>query len=137
LDIGDMLELPVRGDRQYLVQMISNLIENAIKYSQPGGHVRLETEPLEASGTPTAVVRVSDTGPGIAQEDLPHLFERFYRVDPARSRDAQEDSNSPTGTGLGLSIVAWIVRAHHGEIKVSSELDSGTSFEVRLPRRQA
>jgi heavy metal sensor kinase len=133
LDIGDLQELPVRGDRQYLVQMISNLIENAIKYSQAGGHVRLETEPLEAVAARLAVVRVSDSGPGIPPDDLPRVFERFYRVDPARSREAQEDSSSPTGTGLGLSIVAWIVRAHHGDIKVSSELGSGTTFAVSLP----
>ncbi len=133
LDVGEMSELPVGGDRQYLLQMTSNLIENAIKYTEPGGHVRLETEPASSNGHPVALLRVSDTGPGIPPEHLPHLFERFYRVDPSRARDPQEDSSSPTGTGLGLSIVAWIVESHGGQIDVRSEVGQGTVFEVTLP----
>jgi two-component system OmpR family sensor kinase len=133
LHVGDMPELPVEGDRQYLVQMVSNLIENAIKYSQPGGMVSVETEEAASAPSPAAVVKVSDTGPGIPAEHLPHLFERFYRVDASRERDAQEDSDSPTGTGLGLSIVSWIVRGHNGHISVDSEPGKGTTFEVTLP----
>ena len=137
LDIGDLQELPIYGDRQYLLQAISNLIENAIKYSQPGGHVRLEAARLGAPADRDAVLRVTDTGPGIPAEHLPHVFERFYRVDASRARELQEDSASPTGTGLGLSIVAWIVRAHHGRIDVSSEVGKGTTFEVCLPLRDS
>jgi two-component system sensor histidine kinase VicK len=133
LDIGELPELTVRGDRQYLIQMISNLIENAIKYSQAGGRVGIETS-LNADGKkPQALLRVSDTGPGIPPENLPHLFERFYRVDAARARDLQDDSNSPTGTGLGLSIVSWIVQSHGGQITVNSILGKGSTFEVTLP----
>ncbi len=137
LDLGEMEELPVHGDSQYLIQMISNLIENAVKYSQPGGRVEIETGRMDSAGTPMGVVRVSDTGPGIPADHLPHLFERFYRVDASRSRDALEDLSSPTGTGLGLSIVAWIVRSHEGTIDVASEVGKGTTFEVRLPLRKA
>jgi signal transduction histidine kinase len=79
-------------------------------------------------------VRVADTGPGIAPEHLPHLFERFYRVDPARQRSdgAAPDIRSSGGSGLGLSIVQWIARAHGGEVRVQSTLGVGTIFEVRF-----
>ncbi len=137
LDVGDLEELPVHGDPQYLIQMISNLIENAIKYSQPAGRVEIETARCDSSDQPMAVVRVSDTGPGIPADHLPHLFERFYRVDASRERDPLEDLSSPTGTGLGLSIVAWIVRSHGGTIDVASEVGKGTTFEVKLPLRGA
>jgi heavy metal sensor kinase len=131
LDVGEMLELRVRGDQQYLVQMISNLIENAIKYTPRGGRVRIETS---LGGEPrSAVLRVSDTGPGIPAEHLPHLFERFYRVDASRARDSEDDLGSPTGTGLGLSIVSWIVRSHGGQVGVLSTPGQGATFEVSLP----
>jgi signal transduction histidine kinase len=133
LNVGEMPELPVNGDRQYLVQMISNLIENAIKYGQPGGTVSVETDAVTSAQPPAAVLKVSDTGPGISPEHLTHLFERFYRVDASRERDPQEESDSPTGTGLGLSIVSWIVRGHGGRIAVDSEPGHGTTFEVALP----
>ncbi len=133
LHIGEMPELPVHGDRQYLIQMISNLIENAIKYTPASGTVSLETEAVNGAQPPSAVLKVSDTGPGIPAEHIPHLFERFYRVDQSRERDPQEDSDSPTGTGLGLSIVSWIVRGHNGRISVDSEPGKGTTFEVTLP----
>ncbi|HEX8990488.1 MAG TPA: ATP-binding protein, partial [Anaerolineales bacterium] len=133
LDIGEMQELPIHGDRQYLIQMVSNLIENAIKYSQPDGRVRLETEAVTSAETPLAALHVSDTGPGIPAEHIPHLFERFFRVDSSRARDPLEDASSPTGTGLGLSIVAWIVEGHKGHITVRSEPGQGTDFEVTFP----
>jgi signal transduction histidine kinase len=133
LNVGGMPELPVQGDRQYLVQMVSNLIENAIKYTPSGGSVSVETEELPASRPPCALLKVSDTGPGIPPEHLPHLFERFYRVDASRERDPHEDSDSPTGTGLGLSIVSWIVEGHNGRISVDSQPGQGTTFEVSLP----
>jgi heavy metal sensor kinase len=133
LDVGELPELTVRGDRQYLIQMISNLIENAIKYSRPGGRVGIEAALAPDHEEPRAVLRVSDTGPGIPPENLPRLFERFYRVDASRARDLQDDGDSPTGTGLGLSIVSWIVESHGGKISVDSTVGKGTTFEVTLP----
>ena len=131
LETGDLPELPVRGDRQYLIQMISNLIENGIKYSGDGQIVRIET-----SGSKTqALLRVSDTGPGIPPEHLPRLFDRFYRVDAARSQNSDDDS-APTGSGLGLSIVSWIVKTHGGKITVDSKINEGTTFEVTLPLKK-
>ncbi len=128
LETTELPELIVKGDRQYLIQMISNLIENAIKYSGSGKTVRVETS-SDPKGY--ASLRVTDTGPGIPPEHLPHLFDRFYRVDQARTQD--DDSSAPTGSGLGLSIVAWTVEAHGGKINVESQVNSGTTFEVRIP----
>jgi signal transduction histidine kinase len=133
---GELPEIKVRGDRQYLEQMIANLVENGIKYAGgPGKSVRVETG-CQASG---AWVRVSDSGPGIAAEHLPHLFDRFYRVDEARSRQTDmtdgdaRDATALSGSGLGLSIVKWVAQAHGGEVRVQSELGKGSTFEVDLP----
>jgi signal transduction histidine kinase len=131
LEAGDLPETHILGDRQHLVQMVSNLVDNAIKYSAGDGKkVSIET------GTSAGIgwVRVSDNGPGIAPEHLPHLFDRFYRIDKSRTRGAVEsaDPESPGGSGLGLSIVQWIVRSHGGEIKVESQVGAGTTFEVRF-----
>ncbi len=128
LETIELPELIVKGDRQYLIQMISNLIENAIKYSGSGQTVRVETS-SDQNGF--ATLRVTDTGPGIPPEHLPYLFDRFYRADQARTQD--DDSSAPTGSGLGLSIVAWTVEAHGGKINVKSQVNSGTTFEVILP----
>jgi two-component system OmpR family sensor kinase len=128
VEVGDLPELDVCGDRQYLVQMVSNLIENGIKYSRPGDSVRVDTLALNGD----CILRVADTGPGIPSEHLPVLFDRFYRVDKARSASDAEGGSS--GSGLGLSIVAWVVKAHHGKIRVESNVGQGTLFEVTLPR---
>ncbi len=131
----------VYGDPQYLGQMLSNLIENGIKYTSGiGKRVRVE---LACEQERWGVVRVQDDGPGIADEHLPSLFERFYRVDKARSHSllkgpAQSDKpaagdEAPDGNGLGLSIVQWIVQAHGGEVCVESKIGSGSVFQVRLP----
>ena len=128
LETTELPELLIKGDRQYLIQMINNLIENAIKYSGSGQMVRVETSFGENG---FALLRVRDTGPGIPAEHLPHLFDRFYRVDEARTYD--DDSSAPFGSGLGLSIVSWIVEAHHGKINVESQVNEGTIFEVTLP----
>jgi signal transduction histidine kinase len=135
---GDLPELLVRGDPQYLGQMLTNLIENGIKYSSGIGK-RVFVE-LACEQERRGVVRVQDDGPGISDEYLPYLFERFYRVDKARShrqkRPAQgsiPSNEEPGGSGLGLSIVQWIVQAHGGEIRVESKIGAGSLFEVRLP----
>jgi signal transduction histidine kinase len=127
LEAGDLPEARILGDHQRLVQMVSNLVDNALKYaSGPGKKVTIETG-LTAS---TAWVRVSDNGPGIAPEHLPHLFDRFYRIDQSRTRTAEDEAGAkpPSGSGLGLSIVQWIVQSHAGEIKVESQVGAGSSF---------
>jgi len=131
LETTELPELIVNGDRQYLIQMISNLIENAIKYSGSGQKISVGTSALIVDQKEFASLRVVDNGPGIPPEHLPHLFDRFYRVDQARTQD--DDSSAPTGSGLGLSIVAWIVEAHGGKINVESKVNEGTTFEVRIP----
>jgi heavy metal sensor kinase len=136
LELGELPELCIYGDRQYLIQMISNLIENGIKYGGANQKVKIDTALSSVNKRDSAVLRVSDTGPGIAPENLPHLFDRFYRVDSARARSLDEDPDSPTGSGLGLSIVAWIVQVHGGEIKATSKIGEGTVFEVTLPIKQ-
>jgi heavy metal sensor kinase len=129
LEAGDLPEAPILGDRQALLQMISNLIENGIKYTEGDEKVvRVETGVWDGR----AWVRVSDNGPGIPPEHLPHLFDRFYRVDQARARDMDADSESPSGSGLGLSIIQWIAQAHEGDVDVESSPESGSTFEVRF-----
>ena len=133
LELGEMPELAIHGDRHYLIQMISNLIENGIKYSGSGQKVRIENGIIRKNDQDLASLRVSDKGPGIAPEYLPYIFDRFYRIDSARSRDNDDNSDSPTGSGLGLSIVAWIVKVHGAEIHVTSTIGQGSIFEVTFP----
>ncbi len=111
----------VEADRFRLQQVISNLLDNALRYTEKG-HVELRAE----RDKDQAVLRVEDTGVGIAPEHLPRIFERFYVVDRARSRKTG-------GTGLGLAIVRHIVELHHGKIEVKSTPGKGTSFIIRLP----
>ena len=119
-------ELPARLDvtanHDQIEQVLVNLLDNAIKYTPAGGEVRLIAE---KSGS-EAVIRVKDTGIGIKPEDVPRIFERFYRVDKARSRQSG-------GTGLGLSIVKHIVEAHGGHVRVDSEINRGSVFSFTLP----
>jgi heavy metal sensor kinase len=114
--------LPVQGDAQKLKQLIINLLDNAMRYTDPGGAVA-----VRLSGTPDEVcIAVQDTGQGIEAAHLPHLFERFYRVDHSRTRDVG-------GTGLGLSIVKEIADSHKGSIQVESEVGKGSTFTLALP----
>jgi heavy metal sensor kinase len=113
--------LIIQGDLPQLQRMIANLLDNAVKFTPLGGKVNLVVE----NNPEHAVITVSDTGIGIAEQDLPRIFDRFYRGD--RSRSAP-------GNGLGLSHVKAIVRAHGGEIKVKSSPGKGSSFTVILPR---
>ena len=119
-------ELNVNGDAVKLQQVIYNVIDNAIKYTPRGGEV--ETE-LFRSGR-KAVIRIKDTGIGIPAADLPHIFDRFYRVDKARSR-------ATGGTGLGLSIVKQTVIQHGGNISAQSTEGKGTAFIIELPLHQS
>lgn len=112
----------VAGDPDRLREAVTNLISNAIRYNREGGRVDVTLQAVPGE----AVIMVADTGVGIPEKDRPHLFERFYRVDPARSREAG-------GTGLGLSITKWIVEAHGGVISFTSREGEGTTFVVRLP----
>jgi heavy metal sensor kinase len=126
------------GDALRIRELLINLIENGIKYTEEGGsiHITLQKECassgrnqsgwIEGEMEEFVKIRVSDTGIGIAKEDQERIFNRFFRVDKARSREQG-------GSGLGLSICKWIVEAHQGEIKVESELGKGSSFIVRLP----
>jgi len=137
LETGDLPELAIRGDRQTLLQMLSNLVDNAIKYSPEGNgqFVRVETGNRPGLQGPLAWVRVSDNGPGIAPEHIPHLFERFYRVDRARSHNPEKgDEEAVPGSGLGLSIAQWIAAVYGGKIEVMSEPGKGSIFEVQLPQ---
>jgi len=134
LETGDLPEAFILGDRKSLIQMLTNLIENAIKYSNQNknGHEnRVSVSTGIELSQKLVWVRVSDTGPGISAEHIEHLFDRFYRVDKSRTRD--EESDSPTGNGLGLAIVDSIARLHDGRIKVTSEMEEGTTFEVSFP----
>jgi len=114
--------LTVSGDSVKLQQVVSNIVDNAIKYTPEGGRVTVEV--YENSGN--AVVKVSDTGIGIPAKDLPHIFDRFFRVDKARSR-------ATGGTGLGLSIAHKIILLHGGNIRVVSEEGKGSIFYIELP----
>jgi heavy metal sensor kinase len=128
--VGMEIRLPpepvvVSVDRSRLRQLALNLIENAVKYTPRGGHVSVEL----GSHDGRAVFTVADTGIGIAAGDLPHVFDRFWRADSARTRTSER-----AGTGLGLAICKWIAEAHGGTIDVQSRPGRGTTFTVGLPR---
>ncbi len=158
LEVGELAEAEVQGDRLWLLQLFINLLNNAVKYTPAGGRVdvsltiaagglvsRESAGPAAKPGGPDgdetsespstssatrapccAVVMVKDSGIGIAPEHLPHIFDRFYRVDPGRSRESG-------GTGLGLSIARWVAEMHGGTIEVESRPAEFTEFRVRLP----
>ena len=119
-------ELLVSADRYRLEQILINLVDNAIKFNRPGGSVTVTVQASEDQSH--QIIKVRDTGPGIPAEHLPRVFERFYRVDRARSREAG-------GTGLGLAIVKHLARAHGGEAYVTSEVGVGSEFSIKLPQR--
>jgi two-component system, OmpR family, phosphate regulon sensor histidine kinase PhoR len=123
LEVGESTDEPVMADLDALSQVFGNLVENAMKYGKAGGRVRVGARKQEAM----IEFYVQDFGPGIAYEHLSRIFERFYRVDKARSRESG-------GTGLGLAIAKHIVHAHGGDIRCESELGFGATFLFRLPR---
>jgi signal transduction histidine kinase len=123
--LGREDQVQVIGDADRLRQVLLNLVTNALQHTPSGGSVTLGLTRIED----WARLTVSDTGPGIPQEELPHIFERFYRIEPSRSRTSYNG-----GTGLGLSISYWITRSHKGRLEVASQPGEGTTFLVWLPR---
>jgi two-component system phosphate regulon sensor histidine kinase PhoR len=114
----------VKADRERIQQVLSNLIENSIKYGKEGGTTEVSIEDLIKN---KVIVRVTDNGEGIGNEHLPRLFERFYRVDKSGSR-------KEGGSGLGLAIVKHIVEAHHEKIYVESQVGIGSEFSFTLEK---
>lgn len=121
--LNEIDQLVVNGDRDRLKQVLINLVANAIQYTPQGGDVFLS---LSKVGDMARII-CRDTGPGIPAEDLPHIFERFYRAEKSRTR------GKATGFGLGLSITKWIVEHHNGRIEVDSKEGQGTTFAIWLP----
>ena len=113
---------PVRGDRNRLAEVLLNLLDNAVQYTPPGGQVTVRARAVEGA----VQITVSDNGIGIPQADQERIFERFYRVDVARSREVG-------GTGLGLSIAKHIVEAHGGQLWVESTVGQGSDFHFSIP----
>jgi two-component system OmpR family sensor kinase len=124
LEVTDVEPSVVRGDRDRLKQLFLNLIENAIKYTSPTGYIGVAITHRSRE----AVVVIRDTGVGISTGDLPRVFERFFRADPARSRDSG-------GSGLGLAIAQWVASEHRGTIELASRLGEGTTVTIRLPAK--
>jgi two-component system, OmpR family, sensor kinase len=125
LKLGEIDQILVCGDKDRLKQVLVNLIGNAINYTPAGGEVIVGV----GKSDNLARITISDTGPGIPPEDLPHIFERFYRAEKSRTRSI----HSSKGFGLGLSIAYWIVNNHGGKIDVDSTVGKGTTFCVWLP----
>jgi len=122
LELDCVEDLKVTGDRQWLERAMFNLVDNAIKYTPEGGRVNV----YGRSENRKVVLRVADNGRGITSEALPHIFERFYRADPSRSKEIE-------GVGLGLSLVKWIIEQHGGSIKVDSQPNLGSRFSIQIP----
>jgi len=119
---GELRATTVNGDDEMLKRMLLNLLDNAVKYTPPSGEISVGLR----SQNGHALIVVTDTGIGIPAADQPRIFDRFYRVDKARSR-------ALGGAGLGLSIARWIVEAHSGLLSVESIPDRGSVFTVELP----
>ena len=124
LELDDPLP-EIEGDRDRIEQVVVNIVANAVKYTPDGGNIIMAARNVKDG----VEIAVTDNGTGIPKEDLPRLFERFYRVDKARSRERG-------GTGLGLAIAQEIVRYHNGTIRAESKLGVGTSMTVFLPLKQ-
>lgn len=117
----------LEGDRDQLARLLTNLVGNAVQYTPSGGQVSVELQRLGRQGSAQLQVKVMDTGIGIPAEALPHVFDRFYRVDPARTQ------KSAAGSGLGLAIAQAIVENHQGQLRIDSTLNQGTTVTVTLP----
>jgi heavy metal sensor kinase len=122
IEAGNLPDLRVQADELWIRRALLNLIDNSIKYSRPGAKIEIWLQKVDSM----VLIGIRDFGIGIDPADLPRIFDRLYRTDPARSRTIG-------GSGLGLSIVKWIVEAHHGQISVSSRPEQGTTIEITLP----
>jgi heavy metal sensor kinase len=122
LNVLSNSEVRLKADQDLILQLMLNLLDNSVKYTPSGGAIEISVRAADGQ----AEVTVSDTGPGIAPEHLPHIFDRFYRVDKARTR-------AEGGAGLGLSISRWIAEAHGGTLRVESARDQGSKFTLSLP----
>jgi two-component system sensor histidine kinase BaeS len=111
-----------------MMQVLNNLLSNAIRYTPEGGTIRIATDRKAAGGRSWATVTVSDNGIGIPEDELPYIFDRFFRGEKPRTMQI-------SGTGLGLAILKEIVELHGGRVTVESEVDVGSSFTVWLPRK--
>jgi len=118
---NDIESISLKGDVSLLQRMVANLVDNAIKYTAENSIVRVT---VQASADQEIVIAIMDTGAGISEKDLPHIFERFYRCDPSRST---------SGSGLGLSLARAIAQAHKGRIEVESKVGQGSIFQAILP----
>jgi OmpR-family two-component system manganese-sensing sensor histidine kinase len=128
-------EWMLQADREQLARLFTNLIGNAIQYTPKGGHVKLNLRSLKRGSGNSLQVIVEDNGIGIPAEALPQIYDRFYRVDPARSRsDAQGSGTGATGSGLGLAIAQAIVNNHQGQIRLDSVVNQGTTVTITLPQ---
>jgi two-component system sensor histidine kinase BaeS len=116
----------VNADRARIRQVLRNIVHNAVKYAGSGGRVAISVQVFDTM----AQVRVADTGPGIPEDLLPHLFDRFFRAEASRTRDATKDAG---GSGLGLAIARELVEAHGGTIRAESQQGRGSVFVVELP----
>jgi two-component system, OmpR family, manganese sensing sensor histidine kinase len=123
--------LILQGDRDQISRLLTNLVSNAVKYTPASGKVILSLQTLKRSGISHIQAQVMDTGIGIPAESLSHIFDRFYRIDPARSQIVN------SGSGLGLAIAQVIVENHHGTIQISSQVNQGTTVTVILPQQQS
>jgi signal transduction histidine kinase len=126
IETAALPEVPYYGDEALLRQMISNLIDNSIKYTPPGGKIRLGLEQREQG----CAITVSDSGVGIPTDAQPHIFERFFRADKSHSNG---DHNGTGGAGLGLSIARWVAEAHQGRLELEHSDERGSTFVAFLP----
>lgn len=118
--------IEIQGDSHLLTRLFYNLVHNAYKYTEKDGHIHIQIE----DNPNYVIIRIQDTGSGIPREDIPFIFERFYRADKSRSRETG-------GTGIGLALVNQITQLHHGTIEVESNLGLGSCFSVLLPKKKA
>lgn len=131
IELDELTDIPYHGDEGLLRQMVLNLLDNAIKHTLAGGRVKLAL--TQHNGTYDVIV--SDTGVGIPEEAQSSIFERFYRVDKARSRASASDAG--VGAGLGLAIAKWIAEAHKGQLKLQHSDETGSTFVASLPKAEA
>lgn len=131
IELDQAPETPYRGDEALLRQMLLNLLDNAVKHTPAGGQVKLHLGRTDSAHS----IVVSDTGTGIPAEAQPHIFERFYRADKARTRETNGNSNG--GAGLGLSIAQWIAQAHGGSLILQHSNQTGSAFRILLPANHA